>query len=158
MLGLAVDRFPIVRKPGGGILKADEDEELEAELLGLGDHVIGFAPIENARRLFDFIPNKLSAHRIGVDFLEFDEVVFELLEGLVRSDGWIPGLIRNSVRDEVLERVRVPEIAVAHLQNAAFRVCSSGSEPNRDEGCEEKSSSDEGAARVVHSTLIHGPA
>src|SRR5436853_1591328 len=145
MLSLAVDGLPIIRKPVGRILKADQNEELESHLLSFGHHVIGFAPIEHSGRFLDFIPNKLGAHGVGIDFLELNEIVFELVRGLIRSYGRIPGLIRNAVRNEVFECVRIPEISIAHLQNAAFGLTSRSYEQMSGDGCEQKSCSDESA-------------
>src|SRR6267378_6425866 len=150
VLSAAVDCLPVVWKPIRRILEADENEKLKAKLLGLGHHEIGFAPVVDAGLFFHLVPDKLRADGIRVDFLELDHVKLELFERLVRSDRRVPRLVSNPPGNEVFSRIRIPEIAVAHLENPTFSVNQVRNAQIGQERGKEKQTRDEGTERVFH--------
>src|SRR5207253_9276474 len=54
----------------------------------------------------------------GVDLFKLDQVVLELLEGLVGADRRIPSLVSDAARNEIFFCGWIPEIAIANLEKA----------------------------------------
>ena len=126
---LVVDPEPIGWKPGRRILVSDNNEELQAKLFSLLNQVIRLAPIILAGTNLHLPPGQLRAHGVGPQFLDLQQIIIHLLEGLIGPHGWIPDLIGHAARNEIIAGDRVPEITVPHLEEALGGLAGAGQHP-----------------------------
>ena len=118
-------RVPVIRKPRGRPLVADQGENADVACLASLHQIVVVCPVPLiVPRLFDVLPHEVNTDGVGPHLLHLVEIIINLVVRLPNTERSIPRLVRDAVGHPGFCGSGVVKIPVPHLdEGLEGRVC-----------------------------------